>query len=197
MGLMVHSLSELPLKAERDYYVYLLRGGWDDEITKTLSSTFSVMADHASRTRSAVISGTDCRHFNNEVFSWHHLNGVEMEDHLPCVIITTLHPSRFRDEQAENWQNLRDEQLLVIPLRKYCKTPNEVSSLLEGLFRDIRDGKRLQDFNIVDRMRPGLGKAAMDAIILRPSIAGLGIDLKVLGSALFDNKPCPKRKTSE
>ena len=32
MGLMVHSLEEIPRNVERNYYIYLLDYGWDEPI---------------------------------------------------------------------------------------------------------------------------------------------------------------------
>ncbi len=44
----------------------------------------------ASRNNAAVIRDTEGNHFGNEVFDWHHLNGIEREDFLTSIVITTL-----------------------------------------------------------------------------------------------------------
>lgn len=48
MGLMIHSLGELPLNAKRDYYVYLLDYGWHEPLGQALLSSFDTMAAEAS-----------------------------------------------------------------------------------------------------------------------------------------------------
>ncbi|SRR6266446_2163949 len=188
MGLIVHSLNEFPLKAERDYYIYLLRGSWDDEITQALQQNFLQLADMASRNNAAVIRGTEGHHFGNEVFDWHHLNGIEREDFLPSIVITTLHPAQFRDEAAENWRDLRNDHLLAIPLKDKFKSARDITALLARITKDIKDQKPLRDFSIAEEMRAGVGGAVMDAFVLRPTIAGFGVDLKALASAFKKRK---------
>ena len=41
-------------------------------------------------------------HFSDEVLSWHHFNGddVENEQLLPAILVTNRHPSEFRRRAA-------------------------------------------------------------------------------------------------
>ena len=39
MGLMIHSLGEIPADVQRGYYVYLLDYGWDEPLAKCCSET--------------------------------------------------------------------------------------------------------------------------------------------------------------
>ena len=188
MGLIVHSLTEFPLTAERDYYIYLLRGSWDDEITRSLQQNFMPLADMASRNNAAVIRDTEGNHFGNEVFDWHHLNGIEREDFLPSIVITTLHPAKFRDEHAENWHDLRNDHLLAIPLKDRVTSTRELTALLARITKDIKDQKPLRDFSIAEEMRAGVGGAVMDALVLRPTIGGVGVDLKALATVFKKRK---------
>ena len=75
MGLMIHSLGELPLNAKRDYYVYLLDYGWHEPLGQALLSNFDTMAAEASRNSAAVIRGVVGSHFEDEVLSWHSVDG--------------------------------------------------------------------------------------------------------------------------
>jgi hypothetical protein len=186
MGLMVHSLSEFPVSAERDYYLFVLRGGWDGEIEEALKRNFSAMADTASRTRSAVIMGTEARHFQNEVFSWHHINGEEAEALLPALLITTIHPHRFQDEGDPYWADAKPgDHMLLVPLRDHCKT--EVVLFIQKVFTDIKAKKKLENFEVKKKMQASRGKALLDGLVLRPSFMGIGFDLKTI-PALFKGK---------
>ena len=73
-----------------------------------------------------------------------------------------------------------DEKLVLIPLKAACKDTTEVLSLVEKIFRDIAAGKSLEDFSIAKEINAGTGSALSDAFILKPSLWGIGVDLKEL-----------------
>ena len=50
------------------------------------------MAKKAAVNSTVVIQGTEIGHFEDEVFSWHGINGVDAEDCLPAILITNTHP---------------------------------------------------------------------------------------------------------
>src|ERR1039457_3514542 len=75
MGLYVHSIGELPTEAYRSYYVYLLDYGWDETFGEAVRSNLPRMADAASRSDAVVIHGPRGMHFEDEVLSWHDING--------------------------------------------------------------------------------------------------------------------------
>ena len=104
MGLMIHSLGELPLEAQRGYYIYLLDYGWEEPLKDVLDRNFDKMAELASRNNAIVMKGTVGHHFSDEVLSYHHVNGQPGSKLLPAIMITTRHPSNFRDSGQE-WLN--------------------------------------------------------------------------------------------
>jgi hypothetical protein len=69
---------------------------------------------------------------------------------------------------------------LLIPLRKTCKNTSDVVSLIEKVFKDIKDKKGLPNFAIAKELKKGKGGAVVDSLILQPNFAGVGLDLKKL-----------------
>jgi len=177
MGLKIHSISELPDEAIRGYYVYLLDYGWDEPLGRALRDNFDIMANLASRSDSAVLLGLGDE-FNDEVLSWHGVNGGSADELLPAVLITNKHPSIFRHMHG-SWNRDRDH-LVIIPLREHCKTPTDVAKLIEGIFKDIKAKKPLSNFSVAKEERAGVKGAILDAVVLRPTVGGVGIDLMAL-----------------
>lgn len=176
MGLMVHSLFALPSTEKRDFYVYLLNYGWTEQLTEELTRNIPKMADVASRHGAVVIHGTPGSHFADEVLSWHRVNGRDATDLLPAILVTTKHPKEFR-EHCWSEAELQD-RLLIIPLRKVCKSPSDVVPLIERLFSDIQEKRILSQFDIAEQMSAGRNKATLDALILKPKRKGEGISLE-------------------
>ena len=179
MGLYVHSLGEVPNGAERAYYVYLLDYGWEEPLRSAVRANLPRMADLASRSDAVVIYGPRGLHFEDEVLSWHRINGQNAEDILPALLVTTWHSSTFR----ESFSMIRSDPasrdaLLLLPLRKICKSADEVADLIHRVFEDIKNKKRLSEFHAAKRMQSGIGGALVDAVILQPKLGGLGFDLK-------------------
>lgn len=188
MGLYIHSLEEFPVTAERGYYLYLLNGGWGGDLERALTENFQIIGDLASRSGAVAMMGSEGKHFQNEVFSWHHLNGQEAEELLPAVLITTIHPRRFLNEQDPFWSTAsRSDHLLLLPLRSHCKTADDVGSFIRKVFSDIREHKELKNFEVVRGMKPSTGKAILEGFILKPSFMGVGFDLRSLAT-LFQRK---------
>lgn len=197
MGLYVHSLSRLPLGLERDYYVYVLDYGWEEPLGQALHANFRRMADLAAKNKAVVIAGTDSRAFAEEIlsvhvddpqFSWSQVNGEDGTEVLPALMISTIHPQRFRAEAPgyripKAPKGSADEKLILIPLRELCKDSTEVVALIERIFRDIAAQKPLADFSIAKEIKAGTGSALSDAFILKPSLWGVGVDLKELAKS--------------
>jgi hypothetical protein len=181
MGLTIHSLGELPLNVARGFYVYLLDYGWHEPIGDALRLNFDQMADLASRNDAVVFRGTSV-HFDDEVLSWHHVNGQDAQDILPAILITTRHPRLFYDANLTKNETYRitEDKLLLIPLRKICSNATDVARLVAKIFRDIKEKKALQEFEVAQELRRGEQGALTDALILRPSISGIGFDLKAI-----------------
>lgn len=176
MGLMIHSLGEIPADVQRGYYVYLLDYGWSEPLGEVLFNNFHRMADQASRNNAVVMRGVVGEHFADEVLSWHHVNGQPSDDILPAILVTTRNPNEFR--AADSPPPRSTHPMLLIPLKNACKTTSDVVSLIDKLFTDIREGKELSHFQIAAEQKRGKHGALADALILKPSISGVGIDLK-------------------
>jgi hypothetical protein len=186
MGLYVHSLGEVPSGATRKYYVYLLDYGWDEPLGEAVRKNISHMADRASRSNAAVIHGPRGIHFADEVLSWHHINGQPAEKILPALLITTRHPKTIRGSFQEGSGKKADDALLLIPLKKACKNATEVVTLIDQVFTDIKDEKRLKHFAVAKQMRRGVKNAIVNAAILQPKIGGFGIDLRKFFSGILE-----------
>jgi hypothetical protein len=186
MGLVVSSLSHVPLNADRDYFIYLLRGGWDSALDRVLESHFMRFAQEASETRSAIIAGLPGNHFENEVFSWHGINGENGEEALPAILLTTVHPKHFQHEGDPFWKtNAQKDYMQLIPLKKWANSADDVIALVQRIFSDIKEHKELRDFTVVKEIRRTRGTAFMDGVVLQPNFLGCGIDLKKMAKAVW------------
>ena len=177
MGLYVQSLENIPeVKIHKDYFIYLLDYGWNEPLGETLMKNYENMAKIAAENDAVVIRGTHRVHFEDEVLSWHNVNGENAEEILPAILITNRHPSRFRESYGRdgNGKTENDLKLILIPLKKFCDSTSEVITLVEKLFNDIKEKKDLDDFRVAKEMRKGFGRALADAVILEPNFAGMG-----------------------
>ncbi len=194
MGLYVHSLSRLPLGIERDYCLYVLDYGWDEPLGQALQANFRRMADLAARNKAIVVAGTDSRAFADEIlsvhvddpqFSWASINGESGEEVLPVLMLTTIHPQKFRAEipgyrLRQDGQGVADDKMILIPLRGICKDSTEVVGLIERIFRDVAAQKPLENFSVAKAIKAGHRGAYSDAFILKPALWGMGVDLREL-----------------
>src|SRR5579859_5942816 len=179
MGLYVHSLGEIPTSTARAYYVYLLDYGWEEALGNAVRANLPKMADLASRSNAVVIHGPRGVHFEDEVLSWHRVNGQNAKNILPAILVTTRHPSTFRESfDMKSSKKDSKDALLLIPLRKVCKSADDVVELIQRVFEDIKDKKQLSKFRAAKRMHRGVAGAVVDAVILQPKIGGIGFDLK-------------------
>jgi hypothetical protein len=180
MGLYVHSIGEIPQGAARAYYVYLLDYGWKESLGDAVRQNLPKMMDLASRSNAVVIHGPRGVHFEDEVLSWHHINGQDAQDILLAILVSTRHPSTFQESFVPKRSHSTEDALLLIPLRKLCTSAEQVVELVRKVFADIKHGKRLKDFAVAKRMRRGVGHAVVDAVILQPNLGGIGVDVKKL-----------------
>ena len=180
MGLYVHSLDNIPESARRGYFIYLLDYGWDEPLGEALMKNYPKMAAVSSENNAVVIKGTSA-HFQDEVFSWHHINGEDAENIFPAILITNRHPIKFRDfsfDDEHSGDIEEDLKLILIPLRKCCKDTTDVITLIHKIFSDIQQQKDLDDFKVRREMKKGIGRALADALILEPNFAGIGFNFK-------------------
>ena len=114
------------------------------------------MARKSAPNRAVIIKGTDIGHFDDEVFSWHKINGCAADDVLPALLIANKHPRHFHENHhpiggdKELYQESKDQdmKLILIPFKRFCKSTTEVVSLIQQIFKDIADKKDLSDFKI-------------------------------------------------
>jgi hypothetical protein len=179
MGLYIHSLEHIPTSARRSYFIYLLDYGWHEPLGEAMNSNYEKMAAIAAVNDAVVIKGTD-EHFQNEVLSWHNVNGDTSEDMLPAILIANGHPSKFRAESLFEDESDDELKFILIPLKKFCTTTTEVVSLIDKLFNDIKEKKDLNDFRIAKEINKGFGMAFVDSLILEPNFNGIGISFNKL-----------------
>ena len=55
MGLMIHSLENIPSSARRDFFIYLLDYGWNEPISNSLRDNFDRMAQIAATNKAVII----------------------------------------------------------------------------------------------------------------------------------------------
>ncbi|MCB1533741.1 MAG: hypothetical protein KDJ44_03215 [Rhodoblastus sp.] len=203
MGLKVSTISRLPISTDRDYFIYFLDYGWDEPLSGALYRNFDKMAAFAADNRSLVVAGLHRKEFASEVLNWHRVNGESSDDLLPAIMITDCDPRTLaatgRDPGGWIVGDVRPrkgdaklDRFLILPLKRLCKNETDVTIVLEKLMSDILEKKKISDFSVasvVDRSDEGLA----EMFVLRPSVAGVGIDLKKaweLGSRYFrDNLP--------
>ncbi len=177
MGLMIHSLNEIPQNVTRDYYLYLLDYGWKGPLSNIIWENFNKISNEASKTNSVFITGTVGSHVDNEIMSWHHINGEKGKDILPAILITRDNPHTFKDKYINQIDSI-ESKIILIPIKKHCNSEQDVISLISNIFSDIKDKKILQNFNINKEMRKGFGAKLLNGVILEPSFCGIGFNLR-------------------
>jgi hypothetical protein len=172
MGLHIQSLKNLPENVERGYYIYLLDYGWHEPLGEALKSNFDTMAKIASDSNSVVIVGTEGVHFEDEVFSWHNINGEDSTDILPSILITNRHPSKFRESfsQKQNSNIENDLKMILFPLKRFCKSTTDVVALINTIFTKIREKKDLSEFKIAKQTPKDDIMVLADEIIVEPNM---------------------------
>jgi hypothetical protein len=179
MGLIVHSIALLPKDSKRDYYVYLLDYGWEGSLGNVLSRNFDKLSDLASKNNFVVLKGTPSSHFDNEVLSWHNINGEKGEEILPAILITNVNPHFYHKfANIDDEKNDKSDLMLLIPLRKLCKTEDDVANLINKVIKDLVEKKKLPEFSIAKELKSGISGALISGAILQPNFAGLGFDFK-------------------
>lgn len=178
MGLMVHSLAEFPENVKRNYYIYLLDFGWEEPLSKIIHDNYSKIAAFTSQNNAVFITGVHEYHVDNEILSWHHINGERGEDILPALLITTENPHVFNQMEELGRASDRDSKIILIPLKKYCKTSTDVITLIDQIFNDIQNGSELKNFEVKKEMKNGIWNRLLDGVILEPNISGIGLNLK-------------------
>jgi hypothetical protein len=181
MGLYIQSLENIPLEAKRDYFIYLLDYGWSEPLGEALMKNYEKMAAIAAENHAVVIRGTQRVHFEDQVLSWHNINGENGEKVLPAILITNRHPAKFKESFNAHGAGIEsDLKMILLPLRDHCKTTTEVVHLIEKVFNDIKAHKDLNDFRISKEIKRKTGNALADMLILQPNVGGIGFDFNKL-----------------
>jgi hypothetical protein len=172
MGLKIHSLGEIPNNVERGYYIYILDYyNWSEPFSEVLRANFDKMSNLASRNDAVVIQGVESSEFYSDVLSWKGINGMNPEDVLPAIMITTLHPTFLREGH-----NYPKDKLVLIKLAETCPSPQDVVKLINKIFTDIKNKKELKNFEIIKEQKKGKGEALVDSLLLQPNFLGLGVN---------------------
>jgi len=190
MGLYIESLENIPSDAERGYFIYLLDYGWDEPIGNALMKNYDKMASIAATNNAVVIRGTNRVHFEDEVLSWHNINGEEAHELLPAILITNRNPHKFRPifNRGDADKIEDDLRLILIPLKKICRNATDVIQLIERLFVDIKQQRSLKDFKIAKKVpKDGLWAMA-DMVTLEPDNTGGEISVESVISYLNSGK---------
>ena len=187
MGLYVSHMGTVKIPEERSLYIYLLDYGWPNGEWETLFKRhFMHMADKATETGAVVIGSGNGSHFGNEVLSWHKVGDLNASEVLPGLLVTKTHPNYFSEsfgDEAPAKPGLHD--LLVVPLKPFCRDESDFLATIEGIFADLKDGLTLRNFKVakhdIRQLRvPQLGKRLAQAIEVKPGAFGLSVDLKAL-----------------
>jgi hypothetical protein len=180
-------MDTVTINAERSLYIYLLDYGWPGgEWEQLFKRHFMHMADRATQTGAVVIGSMNGVHFGNEVLNWHRVGDLNADDVLPGLLVTKTHP-RYFVESADDERSAAPglEDLLVIPLKPFCKDETDFVRAIEGVFSDLQNGLELKHFQIAKhdprRHRAlDVGKRVVDAIEVKPGMFGMSVDLKAL-----------------
>ncbi len=181
MGLYVNSVSDLPLSESRSYYLYVLDYcNWNEPVSDILKANVERIATMCAEHDAVMVRGLPGSHFNSEVLSWVKINGQGPNTVLPALLITTIHPKYFIDSDNVEPPHEINDSLVFVKIRDVCKNPGDVVALLDKIFSDIKEHKKIQDFTISHELRKGEHGALVDALILEPNFVGLGVDVKKL-----------------
>jgi len=187
MGLYVSHMRTVNIQEERSLYIYLLDYGWPNgEWESLFKRHFMHMADKATETGAVIIGSGNGVHFGDEVLSWHKVGDLDADKVLPGLLITKTHPGYFdgsRDRDAYGKPELHD--LLVVPLKPFCKDETDFLAAIEGIFSDLRSEQPLRNFRIAKHdiyqpKVPELGHRLARAIEVKPGAFGVSVDVKEL-----------------
>ena len=185
MGLHISSVASLPLSSTRDYYIYVLDYyNWKDPIANTLTDNIGVIEAFCAANDAVMIKGLPDSHFSSEVLSWTGINGEDVNLILPALLITTIHPTYFMSAHERMPDSEIKQSLILLKIRDICPNGQDVVTLLEKIFSDIKNKKRICDFVVTREQRARDRHSFVDALILEPNVSGVGVDLRKLLSWL-------------
>ena len=179
---MIHSLEVLSAEAKRDYFIYILDYGWNEPIVDVLRRNFQNLARWSSQNDSAIITGVgEVGHFDNEVLSWHQINGEDASEILPAILISRTNPHIFHQYLINPTKKIEhDLSYILIPIKKCCKNEADVMKLVTKITTDVEKKRDLKEFKILKELKPGIGRAIVKSILLEPNFQGIGFSFNKL-----------------
>lgn len=187
MGLYIQSLDSIPVDVNKQYFIYLLDYGWTESLSDVMIRNFNKMAVIAEQNDAVLIRGTVPVHFEDQVLSWHHINGENAEELLPAILITNRNPHSFKERAAKKSAIEKENlKLILIPLKRFCSTTTEVVDLITKLLNDVIARKDLSEFRVAKKISKGRNKALADSLVLAPSEDGEFLPLENLFNYLQD-----------
>ena len=169
MGLKIHTLAEIPDNVSKSYYLYILDyHNWNEPIGNTLRENFDKIAEFAAKNDSVVIQGISGSLIYTELMSWKSVNGIDPLELLPALMITTLHPKYFLNDKTK--AEIPKDKFIFLEIKKICQHPQDVITLLEKIFRDIREKKAIQDFRVKKELKGGHWKLRKECNLLELSV---------------------------
>jgi len=194
MGLHIQTLNSVPISINLSYYIYLLDYGWSESLSEAMIKNYEKIAAIAENNDAVVLRGLKSVHFQDEVLSWHNINGQNADDILPAILVTNKNPHHFKDG-GNSETNHSDYKLVLIPLKDFCTTTTEVVDLIKEILNDIIAKKPLDKFQIQKIIRKGSNKAIVDSLILGPNTQKIGIDTaKIIDFVISTNDKLPLSK---
>ena len=145
-----------------------------------LQKNMDRIASFCAENDAVMVRGLPDSHFNSGILSWQWINGIDSEELLPAIMITTVHPSYVIENSYSNHAQEIKDFLVFVKVRDVCKTPSDIVVLLEKLFADIKSEKKIKDFSISKVIKAGESGSLVDTLILEPNISGLGVDVKAI-----------------
>jgi len=156
MGLHVTSVAEIASKTEGlrgvDYFVYFLNYYQiSDDVVDAFIQEIPALEGHFSKLGNAVlVTSIRNRDFYSDVLSWHNIVGLDAEKVCPCLLICTLAPSEFNQIETKQKSDDGERPWVILELKKYGNTPEDLRELLKKVVSAISRGKGLTEFEESD-----------------------------------------------
>ncbi|WP_368184268.1 hypothetical protein [Aestuariibius sp. HNIBRBA575] len=155
MGLHVTSVAQITSSAPHlqgiEYFVYVLDYyNIGNEVMDALIAELPNLERHFAKLGNAVaVSSVRNIDFADDVLSWHNCFGKDASEICPALLICSLPPQYFlENEGEEKGQN----PWLLLQLGELCSSADELKKLLQQVTRDITQGKPLADFEVAGVM---------------------------------------------
>ena len=177
MGIKISSLAQIPADLEMKYYIYLLTSEFPYSYNTALENSLEILARNARAKDFIVIKGL-VGEFGGEVMNAHSVDGLESDETLPAILISSVNPHKFKQARSidRNGPFKEQERVIIISLKEEARTEDDVYKIVETILNDILKGEELSEFEINNAKRTRF----IDALVLEPNFSGVGIKLKTL-----------------